>query len=456
MWSLSHVCAFSKQDIVLQMARCSYDSHVEEILGSLVIGRTMIMLHPRGTLDLEYLITVLETKQITCVESVPSLLQNLFTLVEERNRGNGMRYLKSLVAGGTYTFLTYVVMFSHPIFFCVGEALPGKLVNRALSSVAKSCRIGNSYGPTEATISCAFHTVKTMTNAQYIPMGVPFPNYQCLIKDDFSQDVAISQDGELYVGGVGVFAGYLGRDDLTEKVLVEIDGVMFYRTGDLVHLDNDGLLHYVGRKDYQVKLHGQRIELGEIERCLLKTSISACVVLKWEEDHLVAYVQSSTVTEEELRQHCQSHLPPHMVPSVFMILEKLPLNANGKIDRKQLPTPQFSATTRTDHSTLCNLTPLEQSLYDIFRDAFHNESFDVTMPFERIGGTSLDAMRAVYLIRHYIFSKMAPCLLFANPSVRELAQAIEPRLVYDKITSAPDTTPDTTPDTNSILEGNEK
>lgn len=110
MWSLSHVCAFSKHDIVLQMARCSYDSHVEEILGSLVIGRAMVMLHPRGTLDLEYLITVFENKQITCVESVPSLLQNLFTLVEERSSGNAMRYLKSLVAGGTFTFLTHLVM----------------------------------------------------------------------------------------------------------------------------------------------------------------------------------------------------------------------------------------------------------------------------------------------------------------------------------------------------------
>ncbi|CAF4471498.1 unnamed protein product, partial [Adineta steineri] len=95
--------------------------------------------------------------------------------------------------------------------------------------------------------------------------------------------------------------------------LVEIDGQLFYRTGDLVTMDNNGLLHYQGRKDHQIKLHGQRIELGEIERCLLNiSSISACVVMKWNDDYLVAYVQSFDINEEELREHCQSHLPPHM------------------------------------------------------------------------------------------------------------------------------------------------
>ena len=102
------------------------------------------------------------------------------------------------------------------------------------------------------------------------------------------------------MGGVGVFAGYLGRDDLTEKALIEIDGEIYYRTGDLVRMDNNGLLHYQGRKDHQIKLHGQRIELGEIERCLLNTSISACVVIKWGDDHLVAYVQSSDIDEETI------------------------------------------------------------------------------------------------------------------------------------------------------------
>ncbi|CAF3867720.1 unnamed protein product, partial [Rotaria sp. Silwood1] len=160
-----------------------------------------------------------------------------------------------------------------------------------------------------------------------------------MILDEFSKSVFVGQEGELFLGGIGVFAGYLGRDDLTSKALVDIDGEMFYRTGDLVKMDNKGLHHYQGRKDHQIKLHGQRIELGEIERCLLNTSVSACVAIKWDDDHLIAYVQSSDIDEEQLRKHCQSHLPPYMVPSLFIVLDKLPLNANGKIDRKHLPPP---------------------------------------------------------------------------------------------------------------------
>ena len=159
----------------------------------------------------------------------------------------------------------------------------------------QNCRIWNLYGPAETTIDCTYHLVNITTDTESIPIGVPLPNYQCMIIDEFLQNVIIDQEGELLVGGVGVFAGYLGRDDLTEKALIEIDGEIFYRTGDLVRMDNNGLLHYQGRKDHQIKLHGQRIELGEIERCLLNTSISACVVMKWGDDHLVAYVQSSDI-----------------------------------------------------------------------------------------------------------------------------------------------------------------
>ncbi|CAF4075000.1 unnamed protein product, partial [Adineta steineri] len=151
------------------------------------------------------------------------------------------------------------------------------------------------YGPAETTIDCTFHVFDKTMETESVPIGRPLSKYQNLILDQFSQSVFINQEGELFVGGIGVFAGYLGRDDLTHRALIEIDDQVFYRTGDLVTIDNNGLLHYQGRKDHQIKLHGQRIELGEIERCLLNiTSISACVVIKWNDDHLVAYVQSSS------------------------------------------------------------------------------------------------------------------------------------------------------------------
>jgi hypothetical protein len=256
----------------------------------------------------------------------------------------------------------------------------------------EKCLIWNLYGPAESTIACTYHLMDMMTMIQSIPIGMPLPNYRCIIQDEFSQNVITNREGELYVGGVGVFAGYLGRDDLTAKALVEIDGELFYRTGDLVRMDYNGLLHYQGRKDHQIKLHGQRIELGEIERCLLNTSISACVVMKWSDDHLVAYVQTSDMNEEQLREHCQSHLPPHMVPSIFMVLEKLPLNANGKIDRKHLPSPDLLSLTLPlldiSHS---GCSQLEERVHDVWCQVLHRDGQQIstTTNFFSIGGHSL-------------------------------------------------------------------
>ena len=158
---------------------------------------------------------------------------------------------------------------------------------------------------------------------------------------------------------------------------------MNYSIGQVIlfRMDNNGLLHYISRKDFQVKLHGQRIELGEIERCLLDTSISACVVTKWGDDHLIAYVQSGDINEEQLRQHCQSHLPPHMIPSIFIILDKLPLNANGKIDRKLLPSPHFShlsSTHLTNHLQLLQPTnETELIIHHIWCDLFKQNQISI-------------------------------------------------------------------------------
>ena len=224
-------------------------------------------------------------------------------------------------------------------------------------------------------------------------MGLPLANYQCVILNEFLQPAIIGQEGELLVGGVGVFAGYLGSDNLTTNALLEIYSEMFYRTGDLVRMDNNGLLHYRGRKDHQIKLHGQRIELGEIERCLLdKTSISGCVVIKWGDDHLIAYVQSSTIDDRQLREHCQSHLPPHMIPSIFVVLDKLPLNANGKIDRKLLPPPNLSSITLSSSSeSNTSHSQFEERVNNIWCEVLRcvGRQIPTTAHFFSIGGHSL-------------------------------------------------------------------
>ncbi|CAF1241351.1 unnamed protein product [Rotaria magnacalcarata] len=232
-------------------------------------------------------------------------------------------------------------------------------------------------------------------------MGRLLPNYCCMILDEFLQPVVVDQEGEFYVGGAGVFAGYLDLSDLTTKALMEINGRIFYRTGDLVRLENDGLLYFVGRKDYQVKIRGQRIELDEIEKCLLNFSshITACVVIKGNNNHLVAYLQSSGINREQLQEHCSSWLPQFMIPLFFIEVKQLPLNGNGKIDRKMLPSPEFSdmkATTEVTYAVPRN--QMEDKVHDLWCKVLERNDTPVpiTANFFTIGGHSLLIIQLYY------------------------------------------------------------
>ncbi|CAF1535009.1 unnamed protein product, partial [Adineta steineri] len=191
-----------------------------------------------------------------------------------------------------------------------------------------------------------------------------------------------------------------------------------------------GLLHYQGRKDHQIKLHGQRIELGEIERCLLNiTSISACVVVKWNDDYLVAYVQSSHISEDELRQHCQSHLPPHMIPSIFIILDKLPLNQNGKIDRKLLPSPNFSSINLTNSIELLLPTnDIQVSIHHIWCEIFKLNQISTDTNIFTIGGHSLLIMQLFHRYKiefHLETNTLSISNLFQHPTIIHHAQLIQ-------------------------------
>ncbi|UJR06878.1 hypothetical protein I4U23_011167 [Adineta vaga] len=205
-------------------------------------------------------------------------------------------------------------------------------------------------------------------------------------------------------------------------------------------MDSNGVFHYIGRKDFQIKLHGQRIELGEIERCLLGiSSISACVVIKWGEDHLVAYVQSSVINEKELRDHCQSHLPPHMIPSRFIILDQLPLNANGKIDRKRLLSPDFaslSSINLNDANQLLEPTSeIESIIHRIWCDLLKQKQISINTNIFTIGGHSLIIMQLLHRFKvefRLEINSIAISDLFQHPTIIDHAQLIH-QIVHSKL-----------------------
>ena len=268
-----------------------------------------------------------------------------------------------------------------------------KILSPPSTSISE-CHIWNLYGPAEVTIDCLYYIVDNLHEDKSVPVGHLLPGYRCLVLNDFLQPVFPGQQGELFVSGVGIFAGYLGRQDLTEQVLLNIDGEEFYRTGDLVRYDaEDDVFYYLGRKDHQVKIHGQRIELGEIERCLLNLSstVETCAVIKHNDDHLIAYVQSANVTEEELRKHCYSSLPPFMIPSVFVILPQLPINANGKLDRRHLPTLDISSLTKKnqEQNVIKPANETEMQIHSLWCELFKCEGISTTTNIFSIGGHSL-------------------------------------------------------------------
>ena len=318
--------------------------------------------------------------------------------------------------------------------YSIGEPCSVQLITLLESCITEQCQIYNLYGPAE-TIVCTYHHINPLIDTKTIPIGIPMPTYHCLIVDEFSQNVILEQEGELLMSGVGVFAGYLGRDDLTVKGITTINGEIFYRTGDVVRMNNDGIIHYLGRKDHQVKLHGQRIELAEIEQCLLTTSISACAVTKWGEDHLVAYVQSSTINQEQLRQHCQSHLPPHMIPSLFIIMDKLPLNANGKIDRKSLPIPDFSQDAslhlQNDMQALSPRDEIEKIIHEIWCEILQHNSISVNTNIFTIGGHSLLLMQLFHRYKTNFPlqpNNLSLVDLFQRPTIGDHAELIRESL----------------------------
>ncbi|CAF4289989.1 unnamed protein product [Rotaria sp. Silwood2] len=406
MFSYRHAAILSGHDVVIQMAQCSFDVHIEECLGSLVLGSSLVLLHPEGQWDLEYLSITIQQCNITFFAVVPSIMSVLCDYLME------IRQLCRLDGIRAFDF--------------GGEAIQTKVLSTIIKRLDPSnVLFFNVYGPAECAIASIYHRItKNEIEQGLIPIGIPFPNMQVRILDEFYQPVVPGMDGELFLAGVQRFLGYYDQEDLTRAALFG----SFYRTGDLVRMDNKGLLHYIGRKDHQIKLHGQRIESGEIERCLLDASISACVVIKEDDDHLVAYVQKCNMNEEQLHEYCYQHLPSHMVPSRFILLEQMPLNKNGKLDRMRLPRVE---TVRVQRSIRLPSTLLEEQLQTIFVNAFHlsQDVIDVTKSFSQLGGTSIGVMRALFTIRKEVYEKMEISLLLSNSSIRQLATVLESLLV---------------------------
>src|SRR5258708_10884374 len=320
----TNYASFSADEVFLQFAPVSFDAATFEIWGSLLNGARLALMPPTKV-SLKELGSALKQYRVTtlCVTG------GLFNLMVD-NHLDELRGVRQFLAGGDILSVPHV---------------------RKVFKELPDCRMINGYGPTENTTFTCCYTVSDLAQINgSVPIGRPISNTTAYVLDAHMNPQPIGVPGELYTGGDGVARGYLERPELNgERVVPDLfssePGARLYKTGDLVRYRINGDIEFIGRIDNQVKVRGFRIELGEIEAALAEHHAvreAAVVACKDEGDkHLAAYLvadENQTLVVEEVREFLKQTLPDHMVPSVFMVLETLPLSPSGKVDRRALPS----------------------------------------------------------------------------------------------------------------------
>ncbi|WDG27013.1 amino acid adenylation domain-containing protein [Streptomyces sp. CA-278952] len=336
------------------------------------------------------------------------------------------------LVSGVPSALTHVLT-GHEVRWDVGTVvLAGEAFTAAaletVRAAAPDARVYNCYGPTEATV---YATVWRAGDDPGSPdIGVPLPNTRAYVLDPLLRLMPPGAVGELYLAGVGVARGYLGRAALTADRFVADPfgdgGARMYRTGDLVRWTGNGALTYLGRADDQVKVRGFRIELGEIETHLARHDDVAQAVAAVREDRadgpeLIAYaVRRPGHSGADLREHLRTRLPDHMVPAVVVDLDALPLNPNGKVDRAALPAPE-----RRLAASRAPRDPREEILCELFAEVLALPSVGVDDHFFHLGGHSLLATRLIGRIRTVLQVELSIRTLFDAPTPAGVARALE-------------------------------
>ncbi|MFE9122826.1 amino acid adenylation domain-containing protein [Streptomyces sp. NPDC007172] len=321
-----------------------------------------------------------------------------------------------------------------------GDAASATMMRRVLEHVP-GLMVQNLYGPTEITTAATAHTVALADLATArVPIGTPLDNMQAYVLDERLQPVPAGVPGELYVSGAGLARGYLGRPALTAERFVAhpfLAGERMYRTGDLVRRRADGTLEFRGRGDDQVKIRGFRIELGDIEAALSGHEGVGQVVVVVREDsgdkRLVAYctpqgdpsgptpgVPAEGALAEGVRQHALATLPPYMVPAAIVVLDALPLNNSGKVDRKRLPEPGYAC----DLPGRAARTPQEEVMCGLFASVLGLESVGIDDDFFALGGHSLLATRLITRVRGVLGTEISVADLFQAPTVAQLTDRL--------------------------------
>jgi amino acid adenylation domain-containing protein len=413
--SVGAIYGLRADDRVLQSASLSFDVCLEEIWPTWVHGGVVVMRSTELSEDVRTFLRFVEREQLT-VLNLPTALWH--AVVEELPRETIPSCVRLVVIGG--------------------ERASAKHVRIWNEHVVESVQLMNAYGPTEATITSTIYVENGASTCE-LPIGRPITNTQAFILDDFGQPVPIGVAGELYIGGAGVARGYLNRPDLTAERFVaslfpEWPGGL-YRTGDVARFLPDGNIEFIGRADHQVKIRGFRIELEEVE-CHLRqhARVRNVAVVSFNTDgdaRLAAYVEAADggVSADQLRDFLQTRLPHYMMPCALVMLERLPLQSNGKVNRRALPPPHTAAVDaiRTDSAPPQDV--VQRALAEIWCSLLGVPTVGIRDNFFKVGGHSLLAMRLVSRIRDAFQIDLQMKSIFEAPTIEQLAKVVESRVI---------------------------
>ncbi|MET8343434.1 amino acid adenylation domain-containing protein [Streptomyces microflavus] len=418
MTATEHWFAFGPDDVWTLFHSYAFDFSVWELWGALLYGGKVVVVPHLTSRDPQAFLRLLADERVTVLNQTPSAFYQLAAADREAPEHN--------------LALRYVVF--------GGEALElGRLADWYTRHQENAPTLVNMYGITETTVHVSYLALDRETAATAVSstIGVNIPDLRVYVLDDRLQPVPPGVTGEMYVAGQGVALGYLGRPDLTAGRFVADpfahlfgeSGTRMYRSGDLARRRTDGALEYFGRGDQQVKIRGFRIELGEIEAVLAAHPEVADVAVVVREDvpgdkRLVGYVVPAPGTDPvpgELREHAAAVLPVHMVPSAVVVLDRLPLTGNGKLDRKALPAPGAPV----GGGGRAPRTVREEQLCSIFAEVLGLPAAGVEDNFFDLGGHSLLAVRLAGRIKSAFGIEVSIGTVFQAPTPAALDSALD-------------------------------
>lgn len=407
-----------EQDIILQYSTFSFDASVYDIFSALHSGSRLHLLSVDERYSVEAFTAAIKCTGATRLGILPTVFFNQLSVYLNEEDADRYKPIRSLVIGG--------------------EALTGEAVRTFQRKLQHRPLIVNAYGPTEATVVTTVHLMDDLLpdDISTISIGRPIANYEVLIVDEHNQLCPQNVMGELLISSVGLAKGYLNQPDKTDEAFIldpvhPESGRRYYRSGDLVRFHND-VIEYMGRKDLQVKIRGYRIEIGEIEDNLAKYEgiKDAAVIAKDGADGskvLAAFYtprEGAVLSRHKLQSFLRSKLPSYMVPSLFTLIDAMPLSPTGKIDRKQLANYECDLQEEEDTNYSPPENELQRQISAAWEKVLGRVRIGIHEDFFEAGGHSLKIIEALTLLKPK-FPGLRIVDFFAHPTIAGLAERVE-------------------------------